>query len=54
MQTFVLRANRDINDIKTGELHEQGTDFEISEIVPPADLFLNYCYLFVGGFLFAF
>ena len=32
MQTFVLRANRDINDIKTGELHEQGTDFEISEI----------------------
>lgn len=32
MPKFVLKANRDINDIVTGELHEQGTDFEITEI----------------------
>lgn len=40
--------------VSLGKPFQRALNFEISETVPPADLFLNYCYLFVGGFLFAF
>ena len=38
--------------VSLGKPFQRALNFEISEVVPPADLFLNYCYLFVGGFLF--